>query len=61
MTNLIVPFRDLCEGAYKMYALVHTKRCAWQKYRSYLDKNVGTNKGKVKVIPLQARCGPEGG
>jgi len=48
MTNLISPFRDLCEGALKMYALVHTKRCAWQKYNSYLDKNVRI---KCIIIP----------
>ena len=36
------PFSRLKQRRLQMYALVHTKRCAWQKYRSYLDKNVGT-------------------
>ena len=34
---------------------VLTQCCVWLYY------HIGKGKGKGKVIPLQARCGPEGG
>ena len=42
----------------KVWKVKHTDMCC---VGSILSINIGKGKGKGKVIPLQARCGPEGG
>ena len=45
----------------KRSSYVHVSICEWPYRRSCLNLQTRKHTKKGKVIPLQARCGPEGG